>query len=163
VAIYSEPGHGTTVKLYLPSAEAEVAARESPEHAESIGGSERILLVEDDDLVRAHVATQLEALGYRVLSAPNGPAALAALRRSEDIDLLFTDVVMSGGMDGRELADEARRLRPFLPILFTSGYTEGAIVHHGRLDRDVHLLAKPYRRQELAVKLREVLADRTGG
>jgi CheY-like chemotaxis protein len=99
----------------------------------------------------------LETLGYRVLGAANGREAIEHLRTRPDIDLLFTDVVMPGGMNGRELADAAQALRPELPVLFTSGYTEDAIVHHGRLDPDVHLLRKPYRRQELAAKLRQLL------
>ena len=89
----------------------------------------------------------------------NGAEAVAALTRFAGFDLLFTDVVMPGGMNGRQLADEARRLRPGLPVLFTSGYTENAIVHHGRLDRGVHLLNKPYRRSDLAAKVRFVIDE----
>src|SRR5690606_2779189 len=95
-------------------------------------GSESILVVEDDDLVRAHAHTQLERFGYQVSSARNGPEALAILeRRARPVDLLFTDVIMSGGMNGPELAQRARELRPGLKVLFTSGYTENAIVHQG--------------------------------
>ncbi len=160
VKIYSEVGEGTAVKVYLPRADAAAgpqpdAARQAQQH----GGHERILVVEDDDLVRTHVTEQVQALGYTVVTAANGPEAIAILRSGEPFDLLFTDVVMPGGMNGRQVADEARRLRPGLRVLFTSGYTENAIVHHGRLDRGVHLINKPYRRQELARKLRLVLDE----
>jgi signal transduction histidine kinase len=158
VRIYSEYGHGTTVKLYLPRADRE---DDGAEHRrDDIGvetGNEKILLVEDDDMVREHVAGQLAALGYRVVAAQDGSAAIEALKRHDDFDLLFTDVVMPGGMSGRQLAEQAQVLRPGLPVLFTSGYTENAIVHHGRLDADVHLLQKPYRRHDLAAKIRKVL------
>jgi PAS domain S-box-containing protein len=158
VRIYSEPGHGTAVSLYLPKAEGEAIDWASQTITRNVmRGTEKILVVEDDDLVRTHVAAQLERLGYRVVSVSNGPEALDRLRKAEDFDLLFTDVVMPGGMGGRQLADEALKLRPGLPVLFTSGYTENAIVHHGRLDPGVHLLSKPYRRQELAAKVRFVL------
>ncbi|GAB4185950.1 MAG: ATP-binding protein [Thalassobaculales bacterium] len=158
VRIYSEPGQGTTVKLYLPRAEGEaapVAAAATPEPLRR--GSETILLVEDDDMVREHVHAQLISLGYRVLTARGGAEAIDRLTSPEPVDLLFTDVIMPGGIGGPELAAAALSLRPGLPILFTSGYTENAIVHHGRLDPGVHLLAKPYRRQELAEKLRSLL------
>jgi len=164
VRIYSEQGQGTTVKLYLPRAFAGKAAGE--EEAAGVAatrrGNERILLVEDDELVREHVSAQLKSLGYDVVAAPNGPEALDLIRRLA-FDLLFTDIIMPGGMNGRQLADEAKTLRPTMPVLFTSGYTENAIVHHGRLDPGVHLLQKPYRRQELAAKLREVLDGEAGG
>ncbi len=159
VQIYSEPGHGTTIKLYLPRANADDEAALLPRaRANRIpGGAECILLVEDDQHVREYVLEQLQILGYRVIVANNGPQALDMLKQIADIDLLFTDIVMPGGMNGRQLADAAKALRPGLKVLFTSGYTENAIVHHGRLDRGVHLLSKPYRRQELAVKIRKVL------
>lgn len=158
--IYSEPGHGTTVKLYLPRAHAGVGG-EAGEVAliQEIGGSETIFVVEDDDAVRSHVETTLTRLGYRVIAASDGPSALARLPEMPDFDLLFTDVVMPGGMNGRELAEGVRRQRPNVRILFTSGYTENAIVHHGRLDPGVHLLSKPYRRKALAAKVRQVLDE----
>ncbi len=157
VKVYSEPGLGTTVRLYLPRARGEEADREKAPAVSIDGGAERILLVEDDDLVREHVTEQLRSLGYRVVSVSNGPAALEILRAADDFDLLFTDVVMPGGMSGRQLADAVRPLRPDLPVLFTSGYTENAVVHHGRLDAGVNLLNKPYRRQDLARRVRQVL------
>jgi signal transduction histidine kinase/ActR/RegA family two-component response regulator len=158
VRIYSEPGHGTTVKLYLPRADAEEGA-DAAASAETAAerGSGRILLVEDDDLVRENAAAQLTGLGYDVVAVGSGREALAALAKGDAFDLLFTDVVMPGGTNGRELAEQALKLRPGLPVLYTSGYTENAIVHHGRLDRGVELLAKPYRRQDLAAKVRAVL------
>ena len=158
VQLYSELGHGTTVRLYLPRAEgaAEVAP-ETRSVAVPTGGSEKILLVEDDDIVRDHVAAQLASLGYDVVPVPGGMEAIAALKARADFDLLFTDIVMPGGIDGRQLAEEAHRLRPTLPILFTSGYSEHAIVHQGRLDAGHYFLAKPFRRQDLAAKVRAVL------
>ena len=158
VKIYSELGHGTTVKLYLPRAGAG-SGRGAP-HGQAraaLRGSERILLVEDDELVRAHVAMQLEQLGYRVACAGNGPEALATLAHDQGFDLLFTDIVMPGGMNGRKLAEEASRLVPGLRVLFTSGYTEQAMLHQGSLGAGMRLLAKPYRRQELALRVREAL------
>jgi PAS domain S-box-containing protein len=163
VKIYSEPGLGTTVKLYLPRAGTETArsAIHGRPH-EALHGSERILLVEDDELVRAHVAMQLEQLGYRVACAGSGPEALATLARDQAFDLLFTDIVMPGGMNGRQLAEEARRRVPGLRVLFTSGYTEQAMLHQGSLGAGMRLLAKPYRRQELALRVREALDEVQG-
>lgn len=165
--IYSEPGQGTTVRLYFPRATSTGAAvAPSQREPDIAGGSEHVLVVEDDELVREHVVMQLRDLGYRVTGVDSGLHALEVLRGTPDIALLFTDVVMPGGMNGRELAQAARLMRPELPVLFTSGYTENAIVHHGRLDRGVYLLSKPYRRQELAAKVRQVLdaarSDRPG-
>ena len=157
VAAYSEVAEGTTVKLYLPRARVEIAHDEAPRPAAvQTGGSEYILLVEDDDLVRQYASGLLKSLGYRVHSVSDGARALEILRSQDPIDLLFTDVVMPG-ISGRKLAEEASKLRPDLPVLYTSGYTENAIVHHGRLDPGVHLLSKPYRREELARKVRVAL------
>jgi CheY-like chemotaxis protein len=158
VSIYSEPGQGTSVKMYLPSTDAEQEPSSQPVEAEVTGGSESILLVEDDPMVRSFAKKELVSLGYRVVEAANAPAALDLLRGSEVFDLLFTDVVMPGGMSGKQLADEALKVRPALKVLYTSGYTENAIVHHGRLDPGVTLLPKPYRRKELADKVRSTLA-----
>ena len=160
VSIYSEPGHGTTVKIYLPRAPAAPGAghhagTDAP-GAELRGGVETVLVVEDDDAVRQLACHELRAMGYRVLDAANGAEALRQIERGEPIHLLFTDVVMPG-MSGRELADAARRRRSSLRVLFTSGYTENAIVHHGRLDAGVQLLAKPYRRADLARAVRVAL------
>src|SRR5262249_8311052 len=122
------------------------------------GGSETILVVEDDPLVRNYVATQLNSLGYTTLTAANASEALAYVDGARHFDLLFTDVIMPGSINGRQLADEALRRRPALKVLFTWGYTENAIVHHGRLDPGVLLLAKPYRKSDLARMVRIALA-----
>ena len=162
ITIQSEKGRGTNVLICLPRADAEatpVVKTRVPERAEQ--GHETILVVEDDPLVRSYVLTQIRSLGYRTLAASNGLEALAVLRGSEQIDLLFTDVIMPGSINGRELSIEASRLRPGLKVLFTSGYTENAIDHDGRLDHGVQLLKKPYRRSDLASMLRIALTTHT--
>jgi len=159
VSVYSELGHGTTLRLYLPrAANVEDAADEPTAPAPLQGGRGTILLVEDDESVRQYASTQLRFFGYTVIEAADGPAALALIEQHGEIDLLFTDVVMPGGMNGRALADAAQRLRPGLRVLYTSGYTDNAIVHHGRLGDDARLLAKPYRRSDLDRAVREALA-----
>ena len=160
VRLYSEVGEGTTVKLYLPRAiGSEAVAREGNVGLEPIqhGGPETILLVEDDPELRAFSAGALRELGYQVLAVGSGPPALEVIRSATPIDLLFTDVVLPDGMNGRNLAVEASNYRAKLKVLFTTGYTRNAIVHHGRLDRDVHLIGKPYTFSELATKVRAVL------
>jgi len=158
VNIYSEPGVGTTVKLYFPRAGDEAAqdATAPAVPAQVPRGCESILLVEDDALVRQFAHGLLVGLGYQVVQAADGAQALAVLGGATPIDLLFTDVVMPG-IGGRQLVDAARQLRPGLKVLYTSGYTEDAIVHHGRLDAGALLLGKPYRRAELAGKVRDAL------
>ncbi len=157
VRIYSELGHGTVVKLYLPRAAGQDNTAAPADTAKTVKGAEHVLLVEDDDLVRTYVEKQLKALGYRVTAACNGPEALGLLRQETGFDLMFTDMVMPGGLNGQQLADVARQIRPQLPVLFTSGYTEHASIGNGRLKPGVHLLSKPYRRQDLAAKIRLVL------
>jgi signal transduction histidine kinase len=160
VRIYSEPGEGTTVRLYLPRYVAtETPSPETPDEILPglLVGDETVLLVEDHDDLRAHSAGLLRELGYRVIEAADGPAALAALADNPEVGLLFTDVVLPGGMNGRQIADEARALRPDLKVLFTTGYTRNAIVHNGALDPGVQLIAKPYSFSELAAKVRRVL------
>jgi PAS domain S-box-containing protein len=158
IKIYSEQGHGTSVKLYLPRATGvDHGATEMLPSAAVQGGHEAVLVVEDDALVRKYVLTQIRSLGYSTLEACNAAEALQVIDSATDIDLLFTDVIMPGAMNGRQLVDEALKRRPALKTLFTSGYTENAIVHHGRLDSDVLLLAKPYRRPELARMIRIAL------
>jgi PAS domain S-box-containing protein len=159
VKIYSEVGHGTTVRLYLPRQAAAVASA-TPAPAmqqEHPRGGETILVVEDNADVRAFVVRHLHELGYRVIEAKDGPAALRVLEQPTAVDLLLTDVVMPGGMTGRQLSDEARRRRPDLKTLFISGYTEDSIVHQGKLDPGVNFLSKPFRRRDLALKVREAL------
>ena len=119
--------------------------------------SKRILVVEDDELVRQFVVLRLKEFGYTVRDAPDGASALAQLGSAEPFDLLFTDVVLPQGMNGRALAEEARRLQPRLKILFTSGYTQDAFADRDQLDPGVALLSKPYEKDELARKVRTVL------
>ncbi|MDC7785135.1 response regulator [Rhodoplanes sp. TEM] len=162
VRIHSEVGHGTTVKIYLPRFDDDDAASEHEPAAHSTPAGHRhetILVVEDDPDVREHSAEILGELGYRVLQAENGPAALAVLER-EQVTLLFTDLGLPGGMNGRELADEATRRRPEVRVIFTTGHATSAIVHDGRLDPGLHLIAKPFTYSGLAAKLRSVLDHR---
>ncbi|NVI97968.1 response regulator [Myxococcus sp. AM009] len=160
VKIYSEVGHGTTIKIYLPrSLQAELPRPEViPEQVE--GGNETLLVVEDDAEVRATAVEMLTELGYRVLKASDGQSALAVIQSGIPVDLIFTDVVMPGPVRSPELARKAKALSPDMEVLFTSGYTENAIVHGGRLDPGVQLLSKPYRREDLARKIRQLLATR---
>ncbi|WP_309642992.1 ATP-binding protein [Phenylobacterium sp.] len=160
IRIYSEVGEGTTVKIYLPRLVGEatvvdegVARLPTRLH----GGRERVLVVEDHEDLLAYSSGVLRELGYDVLEANSGRRALEILQSTQDVDLLFTDVVLPGGMDGRALADEMRRRRPGLKVLFTTGYTRNAIVHNGRLDADVKLITKPFNFRDLAEKVRAVL------
>ena len=158
IRIYSEVGHGTTIKLYLPPARGQVEA--APAAASSLSlGNETIMVVEDDALVRNFVTAQLQSLGYRTVAAANGPAALNLIEGGQAFDLLFTDVIMPGGMSGRELAEKVLKLRPGIKVLYTSGYTDNAIVHQGRLDPGVLLLTKPYRKSQLANMIRRALTS----
>ncbi|MFA8387867.1 MAG: ATP-binding protein [Pelagibaca sp.] len=158
VHICSEPEKGTSVTLYFPRSQGEGDQQEIGREAQAIVvGTEIILIVEDDELVRQHVCATLLELGYRVVEAANGPQAIEILKQTLDVDLLFTDIILPGGMNGRALADAAQAVRPELKVLFTSGYTEDTIIQHGRLDPEVELLSKPYRRSQLAEKLRKVL------
>jgi PAS domain S-box-containing protein len=160
VRIYSEVGQGTTVKIYLPrhlGDEHHVEElRRSGEASRAIG-AETILVVEDDEHLRYYAIEALGDLGYQVLAVGNGVAALDVLAQDYKIDLLFTDVVMPGGMNGRQLAEQALRRRPGLKVLFTTGYTRNAIVHHGRLDPGVKMISKPYVFEELAARIRAAL------
>jgi CheY-like chemotaxis protein len=155
--IYSEVGEGTTVKLYLPRSLAQETIQPRPMPAIAVTGTETVLLVDDDEIVRTTVAMMMEDLGYTIIEAGSGAEALSILERGDKVDLLFTDVVMPGAVNGRQLADRARDLDSNLRVLFTSGYTENAIVHNGQLDAGTELLSKPYNRDQLAAKLRRVL------
>jgi PAS domain S-box-containing protein len=162
VKIYSEVGSGTTLKVYLPRHHATAATAEDQMAAAPIprANDETILVAEDDPDVRNFTVEMLHELGYRIIEAPDGPAALRLLDANRDIVLLFTDVGLPGGMNGRQLADEAKRRRPDLRVLFTSGYARNAIVHHGRLDPGVELLVKPFTFAGLAAKIRRVLDEK---
>jgi CheY-like chemotaxis protein len=157
VRIYSEPGHGTTVKIYLPRSMEKAVDLEPREPVAPTGGAETILVVEDDKRVQATAVETLKQLGYMVLKADDAQSALAIVQSGTHIDLMFTDVVMPGTMRSTELARLATRMLPHLKVLFTSGYTQNAIVHGGRLDPGVHLLSKPYSREQLAWKIRRLL------
>ncbi|MEH2536313.1 MULTISPECIES: ATP-binding protein [unclassified Bradyrhizobium] len=161
IKIYSEEGHGTTVKLYLPQATGggpEAPAGETGGYAGE-HSDESILIVEDDPLVREYVVAQITRFGFHALAAGNAAEALAIIDGPERIDLLFTDVMLPGGMNGRQLATEGVKRRPGLKVLYTSGYAENALVHHGRLDAGVLLLPKPYLSADLARMLLTALAS----
>ncbi len=159
IKIYSELGEGTTIKLYLPRSRDAEDSYVPLETQPVVGGSETVLVVEDDDAVRATAVDLLTTLGYRVLKASDASAALTVIDSGVHIDLLFTDVVMPGPLRSPELARKAKERLPALSVLFTSGYTENAIVHGGRLDRGVELIGKPYTKESLARKIRHVLAN----
>jgi PAS domain S-box-containing protein len=158
IKIYSEIGQGTTVKLYLPRVNKNEDLLVTPDDETLAGGTETILVAEDDDEVRATAVEMLTDLGYRVFKARDAASALNVIEKGHSIDLLFTDVVMPGALKSPELARKARERLPNIAVLFTSGYTENAIVHGGRLDAGVELLPKPYTREALAQKIRMVLA-----
>ncbi|MDX3969125.1 MAG: PAS domain S-box protein [Bradyrhizobium sp.] len=159
VKIYSEVGQGTTVKLYLPrltkssSEESVLEDEPSPEGSHE----ETVLVLEDDDDVRSYSVETLRELGYKVIEAHDGPAALRLLDQQPRVDLLFTDVVLPGGMTGAQVAAQAKAIRPSVKVLFTTGYARNAIIHHGRLDKGVQLITKPFSFNELAAKVRDVL------
>ncbi len=159
VRIYSELGQGTTVKLYLPRAtDADIDA--NPKligECRVDGGSETVMVVEDHDDLRAYCVGVIQELGYRVLEASNGRRALEILQTDTDVALLFTDVVLPDGLDGRELAREAQRRRPGLRVLFTTGYTRNAVIHNGRLEPGVQMIGKPFTFVELAARIRSIL------
>jgi signal transduction histidine kinase/CheY-like chemotaxis protein len=160
VSIYSELGEGTTIKVYLPREIRAEEQAEAPYDRATHGGRERILIVEDDAQVRQAVVEMMSQLGYQTVTAEDGESALGVLHRGTPIDLLFTDVVIPGSVGSRELARRAKSLLPGLQVVYTSGYTENAVIHHGRLDPGVELLSKPYGIEELARKLRSVLDAR---
>jgi signal transduction histidine kinase len=164
VRIYSEVNEGTSVKIYLPRMKAAEAAanpeevpQRDPRVETAADRSETVLVVEDNDDVRHYAQSALEELGYTVLQARDGAEALRIVENGARIDLMFTDVVLPGGMNGRVLSKQILEKRPQLPVLFTTGYTPNAIVHHGRLDPDVQLLSKPYTQSDLSRKVRAML------
>ena len=158
VTIYSEQGEGTTIKLYLPrSTETETAKLIPATDQVPVARGETVLVVEDDPEVRTLVVSLLSSLGYQIMEAATGAAALEQLGSTTRVNLLLTDVMLAGGMNGRELATEVERRAPGIQVLYMSGYTENAIVHHGRLDADAELLQKPFRRADLARAVRKAL------
>lgn len=160
IKIYSEPGSGTCIKIYLPRVHGAEDVIVPILSGPISGGTETVLVVEDDPEVRATVVDMLTALGYRVLNAPDAQSALAVIMSGVSIDLLFTDVVMPGPLRSPELARQAKAAQPSIEVLFTSGYTENAIVHGGRLDPGVALLSKPYRKEDLARKIRHIFRNK---
>jgi PAS domain S-box-containing protein len=162
IKIYSELGEGTTVKLYLPRVAGEGVDAGEVIGAQAMTGqarSETILVVEDNELLMSSVAAMLRDQGYRVLTAPNGATALQVLGSEPEVDLLFTDVGLPGGLNGRELGDQVKRLRPDLKIVFTTGYTRNAIIHQGRLDRGIEWIGKPFTYAALVAKIQRVLGQ----
>jgi PAS domain S-box-containing protein len=160
IKIYSEPNRGTTVKMYLPkSGRSEEARPQLPASVRPLPLRATILVVEDNDMIRRFAREQLAELGYRILEASNAEEALERVRESPSIDLLFVDIVMPGGMNGKQLADLVRRQIPNVRVLYTSGYTSNAIIHQGRLDSGVHLLNKPYTRADLLRMIRRVFDE----
>jgi CheY-like chemotaxis protein len=158
VTVYSEPGEGTTIKLYLPrSTETEATEKKTATDQVPVARGETVLVVEDDPEVRTLAVALLSGLGYRIMEAATGPAALEQLGSTARVNLLLTDVMLPGGMNGRELAVEAEQCAPGVPVLYMSGYTEDAILHHGRLDAGAELLQKPFRRADLAGAVRRAL------
>jgi signal transduction histidine kinase/DNA-binding response OmpR family regulator len=160
IRIYSEVGSGTTIKIYLPRSMQPEVEVPNTRNVPVMGGTETILVVEDDAVVQATVVDMLTALGYRVLKANDGQSALTILQSGVPVDLLFTDVVMPGPVRSVEVARQAKQMFPEIEVLFTSGYTQNAIVHGGRLDPGVELISKPYRREELARKIRQMFGGR---
>jgi PAS domain S-box-containing protein len=163
VTLYSEPGHGTTFNLYFPRSQSlqqtgPATSKESPAAAPAI---ETVLVVEDDDRVRQLTIKRLKLIGYEVMEASDGPSALAILERGDHVDLVFTDLIMPGGLSGREVALRARSIRPGIKVLLTSGYAE-ELVRGDELQREnLKVLRKPYQQAELVAALRDVLTSKT--
>jgi signal transduction histidine kinase len=157
INVYSEPGHGTVFRVYLPRVRTEEDALTFPEHGVEEGGKETILVAEDDDHVRGMATVMLERLGYKTLQAKNGNVALEILKKEhKNIDMVFTDIVMPGGMSGIKLVQQMREYYPGIKVLYTSGYTENAIPDY-QLSVGEELISKPYRKETLASKIRKVL------
>jgi len=163
IRIYSEIGVGTTIKMYFPRLTAQadlpqwVARGVTPPPTPPLDGTESLLVVEDDPQVNKLAVEALQERGYQVISAPDGAAALKLIENAGAIDLLLTDVVLPGGMNGRQLSDAVRKRRPTIKLLYMTGYTRNAIIHHGRLDPDIDLLTKPFTADALARKVRRIL------
>ncbi|GIZ52300.1 response regulator [Noviherbaspirillum aridicola] len=160
IALESEPGRGTTVKIFLPRCDGAAAAPPPEPTAAVTGGAETILVVEDEHDVRATTVALLNNLGYRTCQAADATAALRLLQDGTRVDLVFTDVMMPGPLSSVEFVEQARRMLPGLQVLFTSGYSEGVIAHGGRIDPGLNLLPKPYTAEALSQKIRQLLARR---
>jgi PAS domain S-box-containing protein len=158
ISVQSEEGKGTTIKLYLPRSPAAADMPDGAAASAVPGGQETILVVEDDPLTRKFVVSQLDSLGYKCVSAATGAEALALVDQGVAFDLLFTDIILPGGLNGRQLAEEVARRRPSARVLYTSGHAEHAVAQHGRLNPGIALLSKPYRIADLARRIRETLA-----
>jgi signal transduction histidine kinase/ActR/RegA family two-component response regulator len=163
IRIYSEIGEGTTIKLYFPrlTGEPDIPAWSAREAglapSASVDGTETVLVVEDDPQVNQLAVEALEERGYKVIAAPDGASALRLLEHAQQIDFLLTDVVLPSGMNGRQLSEEVQRRRPAIKVLYVTGYTRNAIIHHGRLDPDIELLTKPFTADALVRKVRQIL------
>jgi len=157
-SIESEPGRGTTVRLFLPRSYSDVSDAQTPdEKSDPERGSERILVVEDDPGVREVPVALLRNQGYEIVEATDGKEAIENLNGGEKFDLIFTDIVLPGGLNGVEIAAEAKKIQPDIKVLFTTGYAENDVVEQGQLDPELTLVSKPYRRTELLDKVRAVL------
>jgi CheY-like chemotaxis protein len=156
ISIYSELDEGTTVRIYLRRFHGAMTANNPISTASAAGGNECVLVVEDDNDVRTYIAETLSSLGYRVLQAENGEAALLVLREHPEIGLLLTDVVMPG-MNGRQLAEAAQAIAARLKVLYMTGYSRNAIIHQGRLDPGVELIQKPVAADQLGAIVRKLL------
>lgn len=164
MTVQSQPGQNTVFRLYFPRTSDKVEPQRAAEaKMTDRGAGEHILVVEDDPDLRSHAAGLLQALGYRVSVAADSHEALEILRRGSKVDLLFTDVVMPGQMNGHDLAETAQAEFPGLKVLFTSGYSDGALFDQDRLRAGIYLLEKPYRRGALARLVHEALAAPRGG
>ena len=159
--IYSEPGQGTMLCLYLPRRHGEAENADGPgELAEAprAGQGETVLVVDDEPTVRMLVTEVLGDLGYTAIEAADGPAGLRVLQSNARVDLLVTDVGLPGGMNGRQVADAARERRPGLKVLFITGYAENAVFNHGHLDPGMHVMTKPFAMEALASRIKELIA-----
>ena len=160
IRIYSEVGKGTSMCLYLPRHDDDPNFNETanfPEASESLGDGEVVLVIDDEPSIRMLITDVLSDSGYSVLEASDGPAGLRVLQSAARIDLLITDVGLPGGMNGRQVADAARTLRPDLRVLFITGYAENALMGNGHLEKGMHVLAKPFEVERLAIKIRELV------
>jgi CheY-like chemotaxis protein len=155
--IYSEPDEGTTIKLYFPRSLLNPAEDKPVIGPKTTGGRENLLLVEDDPNVRKSIQRSLEGFGYSVMTAASGPEAVGLVEDGFAPDLLLVDVVLPGGMSGPQAAAAVREKLPRCKVVYMSGYTDNAIIHHGRLDPGVRLISKPFTREALAAKLRKAL------